>query len=197
MELNRRILAVSKMLLSGKPNKVIFRYASQNWNITSRQTQSYIKASFALWYDEFKVKHKANVSYHLAKRADLYFQAYKQKDWQTCLSIAKDEAKILDVYPSEKQELLIDQKDKDEEIDKIVGMKIQRLFSALTLPEMENLVALMMGKTQEETAFMIRNPSAKGGWKKTPQKTEIIGDLNYVIDKRNKQRKGVKETNSI
>ena len=144
VELDKRILIISKLLLSGKVNKVIFRYASLNWGVSDRQTQNYIKACYALWFKEFKVKHLANVSYHLAKRADLYCQAYKQKDWRTCLEISKEESKILDIYPSEKHELLVEKK---PEID---YSYIDDVLMKLKKEDLEKLIAIFNDRSEEE-----------------------------------------------
>jgi len=203
MESNRRILAVSKMLLSGKSNKVIFRYTSLSWGITSRQTQNYIKASFSLWYKEFKVKHKANLSYHLAKRADLYFQAYKQKDWQTCLSIAKDEAKIMDVYPSIKTDLKIEEEGDQEVIEKKVKERLLNLLEFLSKEQLKVFIAIVEGKKEIEVSEFeliqdLRYGKGVGPWKEVVRKKPAIlalEDLQYIDDKRKKKEKGVKKTN--
>ena len=191
------------MLLSGKSNKVIFRYTSLTWGITSRQTQNYIKASYALWYKEFKVKHKANLSYHLAKRADLYFQAYKQKDWQTCLSIAKDEAKIMDVYPSIKTDLKIEEEGEQEVIEKKVKDRLLNLLDFLSKEQLKVFIAIVEGKKEIEVSELVEDPKYKkntGRWKLIERKKPAIlalEDLQYIDDKRKKKEKGVKQTNGV
>jgi len=104
-EIENRILEISKMLLRGLSNSEICRYASLNWGISDRQTQRYIKRCYDLWHKEFEKRKKRNLSYHLAKRRDLYKQAYDKKQWNICLEIIKDEAKIMGTYPADKLEL--------------------------------------------------------------------------------------------
>jgi len=141
-EINKRILEVSKMLLTGESNKNILQYASLNWRISDRQTQTYIKQCYDRWYKDFEAKRRANLSYHLAKRADLYFQAYKKKDYKTCLEIAKDEAKILDVYPSERHSIEIERKPDFSKLDEAL--------SKLSVEDLRKLANLSKFKTYPE-----------------------------------------------
>jgi len=102
IEMEKRILEVSKMLLSGLSTKEICYNAILKWDISESQIKRYIRRCYTLWHQDFRKKRKAGLDYHLAKRRDLYKKAYDKKDWKTCLEIAKDEAKIMDIYPTEK-----------------------------------------------------------------------------------------------
>lgn len=202
VELDKRILIVSKLLLSGKVNKVIFRFASLNWGVSDRQTQNYIRACYALWFKEFKVKHLANVSYHLAKRADLYCQAYKQKDWKTCLEIAKDESKILDIYPSEKTDLRIEEKEDQDIIEKKALEKLDRILGFLSGEQVKVLMAIIEGKKEIEVSKLVEDPEnkGKGKWNLIERKKPAIlalEDLDYVIKNRKKIKKGGEKENGI
>jgi len=54
---------------------------------------------------KMKKKRKRNLDYHYAKRADLYKQAYSKKQWNICLDIIKDEAKLSGSYPDGKHKI--------------------------------------------------------------------------------------------
>ena len=136
------------MLLTGESNKNILQYASLNWNITDRQTQTYIKQCYERWYIDFEAKRRANLSYHLAKRADLYFQAYKKKDWKTCLEICKDESKLMDTYPSERHSIEIEKKPDFSKLDEALNK--------LSVEDLRKLANLKTG-SEEETSKIIEN----------------------------------------
>jgi len=131
VELDKRILEVSKMLLSGNSTKNICYYAQLNWNISDSQTKRYIRHCYTLWQKEFEKKNRGNLHYQLAKRKDLYRKAYEEKDWQMCLSIAKDEAKIMDLYPSKKHSIELENKPDyskfDEELNKLTVEELRKL----------------------------------------------------------------------
>lgn len=94
------------MLLSGLSPKEICQEICQNmsleWNVSERQVNRYIRRCYDLWHKDFEKRRKRNLDYQLAKRTDLYKKSYDEKDWKVCLEIAKDEAKIMDIYPTEK-----------------------------------------------------------------------------------------------
>lgn len=108
-EMADRILKVSRMLLAGLSPKEIYQEICQNvslkWDVSERQVQRYIRRCYTSWHKDFQKKREANIYYHLAKRRDLYKQAYDKKDWKECLEIAKDESKIMDIYPAEKHKV--------------------------------------------------------------------------------------------
>jgi len=109
-EVNNRIAIISNQLLSELTNQEILHNASQNWGISDRQTQTYIKRCYDLWHKDFEKKRKRNLDYHLAKRADLYKQAYNKKQWNICLEIIRDEAKLMGIYPAEKHDIELTKK---------------------------------------------------------------------------------------
>jgi len=171
-EINKRILEVSKMLLTGESNKNILQYASLNWRISDRQTQTYIKQCYDRWYKDFEAKRRANLSYHLAKRADLYFQAYKKKDYKTCLEIAKDEAKILDVYPSERHSIEIERKPDFSKLDEALSkLSVEDLRKLANRSKFKTYSEEEISNSEEEISKIIENiPDLKkiteGGEKK-------------------------------
>ena len=102
IEMENKVAIISKQLLSELTYQEICLQASENWGISSRQVTRYIKHCYDLWHKDFEKKRKRNLDYHLAKRADLYKQAYSKKQWNICLEIIRDEAKLAGIYPAEK-----------------------------------------------------------------------------------------------
>jgi len=162
VEIDKRILIISKLLLSGESTKSICYNATLKWSISESQAKRYIRACYALWKRDFEKKRKAGLSYHLSKRRDLYAKAYKQKDWPTCLAIAKDEAKIMDCYPSERHELIVEKKpDMYSYIDNVL-MKLtveenrkliiiyDHIFKNLSDKEIEELAQDIMFKHKKQ-----------------------------------------------
>ena len=103
VEMEKRILEVSGMLLSGLSTREILHFASQNWGISERQTKTYIRRCYTLWRRDFKKKRKAGLDYHLAKREVLYNKNFKRGDFNACLEIAKDEARLEGLYVERKE----------------------------------------------------------------------------------------------
>ena len=107
-EIEKRIMIVSKQILEEVPTIEILQNAAEKWNLKERQTRTYIRRCYNLWHKDFEKKRKRNLDYHYAKRADLYKQAYSKKQWNICLDIIKDEAKLSGSYPSEKHDVKVD-----------------------------------------------------------------------------------------
>ena len=118
-EFEKRILEVSRRMLSGWSNKKIIQYSAETWGIEERQTRKYISSAYSMWHKEYKKRLKAGLDYHMAMRMKLYEEAYKGKtikvtkvvkgnmvttektedqDFRLCLEIAKDIAKLEGLY---------------------------------------------------------------------------------------------------
>jgi len=103
LEIEDRILEVSRMLLSGLFPREICLYVSQKWDISDRQIKRYIRRCYTLWHQDFQKKRKAGLDYHLAKREVLYDKNFKRGDYNACLEIAKDEARLEGLYVERKE----------------------------------------------------------------------------------------------
>ena len=103
LEMEKRILEVSRMLLSGLSTREILHLASQKWDISERQTKTYIRRCYILWRQDFKKKRKAGLDYHLAKREVLYNKNFNRGDFNACLEVAKDEARLEGLYVERKE----------------------------------------------------------------------------------------------
>lgn len=121
IKIEERVLEISKMLLNGFTSSEICHNVSLKWNVSERQIQRYIRRCYNLWHRDFQKKIKSNFDYHLAKRGDLYKKVYEKENWNICLEIAKDEAKLMGIYPTEKYKVEIEEiivkKPKEENIN--------------------------------------------------------------------------------
>lgn len=146
-EIDKRLLVISKLLLKGNSTGEILHFTARIWGIEERQTKEYIKRCYSLWYREFEKKFQAGISYHLSKRRDLYKKAYIARDWQTCLRIAQDEAKIMDIYPSERHELLVDKKPDFSKLDEALNK--------LSVEDLRKLANMKTGSGSEKEVLKI------------------------------------------
>ena len=92
-----RIRSVQEMLLNGNCAGDIIAYISNQWSITERQSQSYVKWA----YDEFKAQTSATMeeqtSFHIQARMRLY-KNNLNKDDKLALDVLKDIAKLKGMY---------------------------------------------------------------------------------------------------
>lgn len=153
IEIDKRLLIISKLLLKGNSTGEILHFTARIWGIEERQTKEYIKRCYSLWYREFEKKFQAGISYHLSKRRDLYKKAYIVRDWQTCLRIAQDEAKIMDIYPSERHELLVDKKPDFTKLDEALNQ--------LTAKDLRKLANMKTGSEEEVSKILENIPDLK------------------------------------
>lgn len=112
-EVDRRVYLIS-LMLRRKPNSFILQYASEKWKIGDRQTRTYIRKARKNW-EKYSEKSFANAkAYCLAKLRDINDMAHDKKvvvgtvnnkkikqvaDLNLILDIAKEEAKLLGIYP--------------------------------------------------------------------------------------------------
>lgn len=98
LEMKKRLLYISELLLEGKSTKEICRFASEKWYISRRQVERYITSSYINWQKEFENKGEAILEYNITLRMNLYNKSYDEGKYRTCLTILKDIAKIEGLY---------------------------------------------------------------------------------------------------
>ena len=124
VEKEKRVYQVS-LLLRRKPLSFIIEYIRKNWGLEKAQAYNYIKLARNEWKKYFTNLKHAGVSYHVTQMRDLKDQAFIEKDTRLVLDIAKEEAKLMGIYPAEKHEetrkvIILGKKEKekgDEEDD--------------------------------------------------------------------------------
>lgn len=108
------------LMLRRKPMPFILEYIGKNWGLEKSEAYNYIRLARKEWQKYFaKLKHDG-MSYHVAQLRDLKDQAYNRKivigsgenkevitiaDLRLILEIAKEEAKLMGIYPAEKHKL--------------------------------------------------------------------------------------------
>jgi hypothetical protein len=112
-EIEKRVKEVLDLILAGAEIYDILQFAAENeWNVKERQLRTYVSRAYdaiaaAAEKDRDRLLHR-----HLAQRRNLYARALNMGDLRTALAIAKDEATLLNLYPAEKREYLVDSGDK-------------------------------------------------------------------------------------
>ena len=133
IEKMKRIYIVS-LLLRRKPISYIIQYAAENWKIEERQTREYIRLAREEWKKYFDKVKGDGMSYHVTQLRDLKDKALDREiiigrginqrvvnvaDLNLAFEIAKEEGKLMDIYPTEKKKIEIEGSlDVNSELDK-------------------------------------------------------------------------------
>ena len=107
IEKEKRIYQIS-LLLRRKPTKYIIQFITQKWGLEKRQAYNYIKLARKEWQKYFTNLKHAGISYHIAQMRDLKDTAGSKKDYRLVFDIAKEEAKLMGIYPSEKHDVKVE-----------------------------------------------------------------------------------------
>ena len=107
VEYQKRIYAVS-LLLRRKPINYIIQFITEKWNITDRQARNYIRLARKEWQKYFEKLKGDGIAYHVTQNRDLKDKAMTDGDYKLAFDIAREEAKLMGVYPSEKHDVKVD-----------------------------------------------------------------------------------------
>lgn len=99
-----------KLLLLGAEFHDLREYAdSENaesgkkpWGICDGQLRRYMTQAHDLIEERSKIGRDRAFSRHLLQRRAIYARAIESGDWRSALSVAQDEAKLLNLYPAER-----------------------------------------------------------------------------------------------
>jgi len=95
-EIQLRIDTIYEMVVKGASRKYIVRYCSENWKISSRQTDEYLSRVYEEIKNTFTVEDKQKlVSKQLSQLDDLYVKNYTIEDFRECRNIIESRAKLL------------------------------------------------------------------------------------------------------
>ena len=100
----KRIYEIS-LLLRRKPVSYILEYIKQNYKLERGQAYNYIKAARAEWRKYFEKLKGDGITYHITQFRDLKDKALDSSDYKLAFDIAKEEAKLMGIYPAEKHKL--------------------------------------------------------------------------------------------
>ena len=119
VEMEKRVYQVS-LLLRRKPVSFIIEYMIKNWEIERAQAYRYIRLARKEWKKYFEKLKGDGIAYHVTQNRDLKDKAMTDGDYKLAFDIAKEEAKLMGVYPAEKHEeirkvILLGKKEKPED----------------------------------------------------------------------------------
>jgi len=103
IEKEKRIYQVS-LLLRRKPMSFIIEFVMKKWNVEKAQAYRYIKLARKEWKKYFEKLKGDGIAYHVTQNRDLKDKAMTDGDYKLAFDIAKEEAKLMGVYPAEKHE---------------------------------------------------------------------------------------------
>ena len=103
VEMEKRVYQVS-LLLRRKPTSFIIEYMIKTWGIERAQAYRYIKLARKEWQKYFEKLKGDGIAYHVTQNRDLKDKAMTDGDYKLAFDIAKEEAKLMGVYPAEKHE---------------------------------------------------------------------------------------------
>ena len=131
----KRIYEIS-LMLRRKPNSFIVEYIRQNWGIEKAQAFNYIALAREEWKKYFEKVKGDGISYHISELREIKDKAWEKKDLRLAFDIAKEEMKIMGIYPTEKHKFELEGKIdmKREEMLELVNLA-QRAINHGSLPE--------------------------------------------------------------
>lgn len=101
----KRLREVYDLLLSGSSRPEILEYAKTKWGLSGAQADSYIARVRKTYLAAVAEGREAALERHLALRRDMLQRARKAGDLNAELQIARDEAKLRDLYPVERRDV--------------------------------------------------------------------------------------------
>ena len=100
IEKQKRTYEIS-LLLRKKSVNYILQFVAQNWGLRKRQAYNYIRLAREEWKKYFAKLKIDGMSYHVAQLRDLKDNAHDKEDYRLIFDIAKEEAKLMGIYPAE------------------------------------------------------------------------------------------------
>ena len=101
----RRVEAVYRLLLQGDSLSNIVQNSSKSWGVSPRQVYNYAQRARALIKKEAARVREEAFDEHLIARRRMRKDAHDEHDKRLAFDVLKDEAKLLDLYPVEKQKV--------------------------------------------------------------------------------------------
>ena len=105
MEIMRRISRARMSLLSGIPSERLVQIMSTEYEVTTRQARRYVRWAREEIQEILEQTATEHLAEHIALRRDVRFRAYQKDDFRMALESAKDEAKLLGLYPANRTEI--------------------------------------------------------------------------------------------
>ena len=131
----KRIYEIS-LMLRRKPNSFIVEYIRQNWGIKKAQAFNYIALAREEWKKYFEKVKGDGISYHISELREIKDKAWEKDDLRLAFDIAKEEMKIMGIYPTERHKFEFEGKIdmNKEEMYELINLA-QRAIGQGSLPE--------------------------------------------------------------
>ena len=103
LEYAQRVESVRQLILAGNDTPRVLQAVTEKWGVNNRQAWNYVRDARTNILAITKEARPYLVAEHLAIRRDIRRRAQKVGDLQAELLAAKDEAKLLGLYPTDEQ----------------------------------------------------------------------------------------------
>lgn len=105
-EIQLRLDTIYEMVVKGASRKYIVRYCSENYKISSRQTDEYLSRVYDEIKSTFTTEDKQSIiSKHLAQLENLYQKNYTIEDFRECRNILDSISKLIGLNAPEKTDI--------------------------------------------------------------------------------------------
>jgi hypothetical protein len=95
VELERRVLEVTNLLIDGEPYRAIVSHCRGKWNCGQRTVEDYIRRAYAGLREQFKDNVREQTALQLQRLEALYSASFKAKDYRTAASCISSICKLL------------------------------------------------------------------------------------------------------
>jgi hypothetical protein len=95
VELERRVLEVTNLLIDGEPYRVIVSHCRERWNCGQRTVEDYIRRAYAGLREQFKDNVREQTALQLQRLETLYNASFKAKDYRTAATCISSICKLL------------------------------------------------------------------------------------------------------
>tara|TARA_R110000796_G_scaffold82566_2_gene180930 strand:+ start:250 stop:660 length:411 start_codon:yes stop_codon:yes gene_type:complete len=126
-QIQLRLNTIYEMVVKGASRRDIVRYCSEQYKITSRQTDEYLKRTYEDIKTTFSQEDKELiVSKQLMQLDDLYAKNYESSDFRECRMVVESRSKLLGLNEPVKQDITTNGKDvttpnlTSEQVDKLL-----------------------------------------------------------------------------
>jgi hypothetical protein len=104
--IRQRVEEILNLRLLGALPTDLRRHAEEaGWNVSDRQLQRYTATADKLMAEALAESRPGLKGYHFAARRALFARTVSVSDYRTALSVLKDEAELLDLYPAKKSQV--------------------------------------------------------------------------------------------
>lgn len=95
VELERRVLEVTNLLVDGEPYHAIVSHCRERWKCGQRTVEDYIRRAYAGLREQFKDNVREQTAIQLQRLESLYNASFKDKDYRTAASCISSICRLL------------------------------------------------------------------------------------------------------